>query len=568
MSDAGTWAVMSIEEADARLTAPGSYFEISDAVVLGRPMKIWANALPSFAAGVEQMRQYEDREYAVYGDERVSYAGLLRAIETFADFLVSQGVRKGDRVALAMRNLPEWPIILFAVTSIGAVFVPLNAWWTAAELERALDDSGAVMLVGDAQRIAAVMPRRDTLPNVRDYVVSRGEVEGARTLESLLGKAPDWHLLPSKPMPRVDIHPDDPATIFYTSGTTSSPKGVVGSHRAAMTTQLTHIYSVARVLLRLGAEAPPTGVQKVMMCGVPFFHVTGCHTAVMMHLLVGNKMVMAYRWDAGEALRLIEQERVTITGGVPTIAWQLLEHPDRPQRDLSSLENIGYGGAPAAPELQRRLAKDMGLLVGTGWGMTETSSTVMAHVGPEYATHPESCGPATPVSRQRIVDPDTGEVLGMGGVGELQVYGPMIAAGYWNKPEATAQTFVDGWLRTGDLARVDEEGFYYLVGRCKDLILRGGENIYPAEVEAALFEHPAIDDAAVLGIPDDRLGELPAAVVHVLPGHDVGEQELRDWVAARLAGFKVPSRVIALPDLLPRNANGKVLKQELARLFE
>lgn len=558
---------MSISDADAVLTAPGSLFETDEILVRGRPTRVWKNAISNFAEVVEVLRGYEYREFAVYGDERIGYAGLLRATETFANFLVEQGITKGDRVALAMRNLPEWPVAFLATTAIGAIIVPLNAWWTSRELIGAIADSGSVMLIADADRIDRIASFKDELPALRHVIGTRGARDGVRSLESIIGDTASWHLLPTRPMPAVAIDADEHATIFYTSGTTSSPKGVLGSHRAALTTPLTHAYGFARSLVRSGQTPPPDQAQKVMLCGVPFFHVSGCHSALLTSLLAGARLVIIYRWDAGEVLRLIEKERVTMTGGVPTIAWQLLEHADRARYDLSSLEVVGYGGAPAPAELQRQLSRQLAVHPSTGWGMTETSATFMSHIGVEYAGHPESCGVPSPVSRQRIVDPESGTIMAPGEIGELQVYGPMVVEGYWNKPEATAEVFQDGWLRTGDLARVDEEGFFYIVGRAKDLILRGGENIYPAEVEAVLFEHPAVDDAAVLGIAHPRLGEQPVAVVHFAPSHQPDEKELQAWVAARLAAFKVPVRIVALPDLLPRNANGKILKQELVRWF-
>ena len=566
MTEARGWPVLSIAMADAVLTAAGSPFETAETVVCGRPATVWKHALPTLAHAVAHLRQYEALTFAVYGEERIGYAGLLRAIETLAAHLVAQGVSKGDRVALAMRNLPEWPVVFFAATAIGAIVVPLNAWWTGQELTAALIDADATILIGDAERIDRIAANLHALPHLREIIVARAERGGARPLSSIIGAAEGWHLLPPIALPSVDIAPDDHATIFYTSGTMGSPKGALGSHRAILTTPLTQTYSYARAILRAG-EPLPAPVPKVLLCAIPFFHVTGCHSAMLTALLGGSMLVLVHRWEAGEVLRLIEQEQVTITGGVPTMAWQLLEHPDRSCYDLSSLEVIGYGGAPAAPELARRLASDMPGEPSTGWGMTETSATVMSHVRDEYATHPESCGLPAPVARLRIVDPETGTTLGTDAIGELQVYGPMVVEGYWNKPEATAATFIDGWLRTGDLARIDAEGFCYMVGRAKELIIRGGENIYPAEVEAALFEHPAIDDAAVIGIPHRTLGEQPAAVVHFMPGHHADEQDLRAWVAARLAAFKVPVQIVALPDMLPRSATGKVMKPELARLF-
>jgi long-chain acyl-CoA synthetase len=254
---------------------------------------------------------------------------------------------------------------------------------------------------------------------------------------------------------------------------------------------------------------------------------------------------------------------VQITGGVPTIAWQILEHPDRAKYDLSSLELITYGGAPSAPELVKKIWEEFGALPGNGWGMTETMATVTAHVGEDYLNRPDSAGPPVPVADLKIVAADGVTELPVGEVGELWARGPQIVIGYWNKPE----TFVDGWVRTGDLARLDEEGFLTIVDRAKDMIIRGGENIYSIEVENILYQYPGVIDAALIGIPHHTLGEEPAAVVHLAPGASATEEQLKAWVRERLAIFKTPVRIVFLDQPLPRNANGKILKKDLKALF-
>jgi long-chain acyl-CoA synthetase len=299
------------------------------------------------------------------------------------------------------------------------------------------------------------------------------------------------------------------------------------------------------------------------------FHATGLSATLCPLVNSGGKIVLMRRWDAEPAMQLIEREKVMSTGGVPTIAWQLIEHPARTKYDLSSLQAVTYGGAPSAPELVRRIAETFpGSAPGNGWGMTETTATFTSHLGKDYENRPDSAGPAAPVGEMQIRDPADGKtVLAAGAVGELWVKGPQVVKGYWNKPEATAETFVDGWLRTGDLARIDEEGFLFIIDRAKDMLIRGGENIYCVEVENVLYEHPAVMDAALVGLPHKTLGEEPAAVVHLRPGGEATEQELRDLVRSRLAAFKVPVKVVFWPETLPRNANGKILKTELKKVF-
>jgi acyl-CoA synthetase (AMP-forming)/AMP-acid ligase II len=281
----------------------------------------------------------------------------------------------------------------------------------------------------------------------------------------------------------------------------------------------------------------------------------------------GNTMIFMRKWDVVKAFEIIEREKVNSTGGVPTIAWQLIEHPDREKYDLRSLEAIAYGGAPSAPELVRKIKEVFGATPGNGWGMTETMATVTQHSSEDYLHRPDSAGPCVPVSELRIMNEDGTAEMPTGDVGELWAKGPQIVKGYWNNPDATAAAFVDGWVRTGDLARLDDEGFCYIVDRAKDMVIRGGENIYSSEVENILYEHPAVMDAALIGIPHRILGEEPAAVVHLAAGQQVSEEDLKLWVRARLAVFKTPVRIIFTNETLPRNANGKILKKDLKALF-
>jgi steroid-24-oyl-CoA synthetase len=272
---------------------------------------------------------------------------------------------------------------------------------------------------------------------------------------------------------------------------------------------------------------------------------------------------MMYRWDAGRALELIERERVTSFGGVPTMVLQVLDHPDFHRRDTSSVKGVGYGGAPAPPDLVRRVQEQLGSVpASNGYGLTETSSLSTMNSGPDYLAKPDSVGPPVPVVSVKAVDP-LGEEVPVGETGELWIKGPNVVKGYWNRPDATAQTFTEGWLHTGDVARIDGEGFVYIVDRAKDMLIRGGENVYCVEIESVLYDHPAVDDAAVIGIPHPTLGEEVGAVVHVRPGMQTTERELQEYVGTRLAAFKVPVRVWFYEGELPRNPAGKVLKREL-----
>jgi acyl-CoA synthetase (AMP-forming)/AMP-acid ligase II len=558
------WPHMTIAEVDAALTAPGARFEMENVTIRGVPTRVWKNAPPSLPMLARFSRLHGERLITIFEEERVSFEASFRASAAIAAELQRRGIGKGDRVALAMMNLPEWPAIFFGITALGAIAVPLNAWWTGPELEYGLADSGAKALLCDRSRHARIAPQLASLPELKHVIVSRAET-GDR-LEDLIGPPGSWKDLPAIDLPEAGVLPDDPAAIFYTSGTTGKPKGALGSHRNLMTNILSTGYVTARAALRRG-QTPPEPSPRVGLLVIPLFHVTACSASLMGSMVAGNTSIFMRKWDTVEAMEIIQRERVQVTGGVPTIAWQILEHPDRDKYDLSSLELITYGGAPSAPELVKRIWEEFGALPGNGWGMTETMATVTAHVGEDYLNRPDSAGPPVPVADLKIVAPDGVTQLPTGEVGELWARGPQIVIGYWNKPEATAETFVDGWVRTGDLAKLDEEGFLTLVDRAKDMIIRGGENIYSIEVENVLYQHPAVIDAALIGIPHHTLGEEPAAIVHLKPGATATEEELKAWVRDRLAIFKTPVRIVFLDHPLPRNANGKILKKDLKALF-
>ncbi len=564
-----SWPAMSLAEVKALLTAPAAKFEMDEAVIDGVPTRVWKNAPPTMRYLLEASRGHADRLFVIYEDERVSYEAHYRATAALAAHLVALGIGKGDRVALAMRNLPEWSVAFFAGVAIGAIMVPLNAWWTGAELEYGLRDSGARVLIVDGERHGRLESLYATLPDLGHVIVARATTplgEATQRLEEVIGTPHDWPSLAEVPLPPAAVAPDDAATIFYTSGTTGAPKGALGSHRNFMTNIMSSGYTAARACLRRG-EAPPEPTPRVSLTVIPMFHVTACSAGMMGSIASGSTMVFLRKWDATRALEIIEREKVNMTGGVPTIAWQLLEHPDRANYNLSSLDTIAYGGAPSAPELVRRIHQEFGALPGNGWGMTETTATVTQHGGEDYLNRPDSAGAPVATADIEVRGKDGTTVLPSNTIGELWARGPMIVKGYWNKPDATAATFIDGWVRTGDLARIDDEGFLFIADRAKDIVIRGGENIYSIEVENVLYAHPAVTDAALVGVPHRTLGEEPAAIVHLCPGCGATEAELQAFVRERLAGFKVPVAIRFLSEPLPRNANGKILKKELKALF-
>ncbi|RMD84909.1 MAG: long-chain fatty acid--CoA ligase [Candidatus Dadabacteria bacterium] len=551
------------DDPSAVLTAPGAMFEIEETVVRGIPMKVWKNTPPSLRDVLEQSRAHGDKTFLVYEDERWTFEEHFRAAASLGRLLVERwGVRKGDRVAIAMRNYPEWSISFWAAAVAGAIVVPLNAWWSGEELEYGLADSGAKILFCDEQRAERVAPALERVP-LEKVVVARADEPlrpGWLAFERVLEEAGRDDRLPD-----VRIEPDDDATIFYTSGTTGRPKGALGTHRNICTNLVSLAYAQARGVLRSGGslEELLARPQPAQLLSVPLFHATGCHSILVANTAFGGKLVMMYKWDPELALQLIERERITSFGGVPAMVWQVLESPNLRKYDLSSIENVSYGGAPAAPELVRRICEVFPKVSpGNGYGLTETSSVTTFNFGEDYKRKPDSVGQPVPVCEVKVVD-DQGHELEPGRVGELWIKGPNVVRGYWQKPEATAETFTDGWLHSGDIARIDEEGFVYILDRAKDMLIRGGENVYCVEIESVLYDHPDVLDAAVVGLPHKVLGEEVGAVVQVREGSNVTEQELRDHVARHLAAFKVPVRIDIRYQPLPRNPQGKILKRQL-----
>jgi long-chain acyl-CoA synthetase len=577
-------------EAAATLTAPGQPFEMEDLVIRSIPTRTWKSAPATLRTVLEMSAFHGDKDFLVYEDERLTFAEHYRAVATLAHALIDQfGVTKGDRVAIAMRNLPEWVIAFWASIAVGAVVVPLNAWWTGPELAYGLSDSGTALVFVDEERRERILPHLDDIPDLRVMVVCCEEHDPAGGRRVATGAQVDRRDGPPLPvipftdvtgphgpydtLPEVLIDPDDDATIFYTSGTTGRPKGAVGTHRNSVS-NLMNLFFVATMgtLRRSGpVGGAGEGTQNANLLSVPLFHATGCHAVLVSNTAAGGKLVMMHHFNPERALELIERERITIFGGVPAMVMQVIDSPAFATHDTSSVRSISYGGAPCPPDLVRRIKQHFpGGAPGNGYGLTETSAMTTMNSGDDYVRKPDSVGPPAPVCDVAVVDEDYAEdeppadqSPDPARTGELWIKGPNVVRGYWNRPQETAASFTRGWLHTGDVARIDEEGFVHIVDRAKDMIIRGGENVYCVEVEAALFAHPAVADCAVIGVPHPVLGEEVGAVVVLRPGESVGADELARFVGESLAAFNVPSRFWFRSDPLPRNPAGKVLKREL-----
>ncbi len=548
-----------------------------DTSVRGVDIREFAAAPPTLRAIWEATMakpELADRTYLVYEDERYDYSEIGRQVRALAWYLRDiHGVGSGDRVAIAMRNYPEWIVSYWAIVSLGAAVVGMNAWWTSPEMEYGLIDSSPKVVIADEERVARIAPIFDAVrqkaPMSVITVRTDAAVPGSIRWDAVVAETAT---LPTA-LPPATIDPDDDACIFYTSGTTGFPKGAQLTHRGCVH-NIMHLGFWATAAGLAGAKAaaaagvdpaaPPTA-PPVFMASTPLFHVTANNCILHPATLNGATLVLLYKWDPARALELIERERVTNFSGVPTMSRELLAHPDWATRDTSSILGMGGGGAALQPDLVHKI--DSALTKGvpsTGYGLTETHGIVTANGGAFFLEKSASCGPVMPTFDAKLIDDDGNEVApGSGGRGQLCVRGPAVIKGYLNRSEATADAIREGWFNTGDIAMIDEDGFVYIVDRAKDMVIRGGENVYCSEVEVALYAHVAVAEAAVFGIPEERLGEEVAAGIYLHPGASVSVEELSAFLAQTLAKHKIPSRVWFLDAPIPRNANGKFVKREL-----
>jgi long-chain acyl-CoA synthetase len=554
---------LSYPEAISTVTQPGQWFETELVTVGDAQFRQFKNA-PATVRDLFDGARGSDATFLVYEDEEWSFNRVMTEVDALGYALVhTYNIKKGDRVGIAMRNLPEWIISFAAILSVGAVSVSLNAWWTEDEIDYAVSDSGLSLMIADTERVA-----RAHGPCERAGV----PILGARLdgIQPLSPHVRSWNevLVRGVPMPEVVISADDDATILYTSGTTGFPKGAVSTHRAISNAIMAFASSGAIQALRrepvdAGTEPSPAGLPCFILI-VPLFHVTGCIPVMMSCFTLRLKLVMMYRWEPERALQLIERHRVTNFVGVPTQSWDMLENPNFSKYDTSSLSAVGGGGAPAPPKLVARVESSFKKgRPSIGYGMTETNAYGPGNFGDDYVSHPTSTGRTPTIIMDFEIRDEANNVLGPNERGEIWMRSPTLIRGYWNRPEATAETIQKGWLRSGDIGRVDEEGFLYIEDRAKDMVLRAGENVYSAEVEAAIYDHPAVNEAAVFGVPHERLGEEVACVVMLREGVSLSEDELRNHLSEHLAGFKVPTRVAFTTEPLPRNPAGKFLKREL-----
>lgn len=543
--------------------APGSELAIETASIDGQEMSVFSNVPTNlgelYALGLEAA----DEPFLVYQDERFTFEESLDLALRLARVLrENYDIQLGDCVAICARNSPEWCITYMAITMIGAIVVPMNSWWKSPELKFGLTDSDSKLIFLDPARLELVQTFIDDL----DVEVVMIKPESESSFPEFYALARSVEPLSEEELREIQVLPEDRATIMYTSGSTGMPKGVLSTHRNIINALYTwkFVKEINEILRPELLEENPE-YQPALLANVPLFHVTGSHAQFLASFIYLRKFVMMYKWDAETALKLIEEERISIFHGVPTMAWELMQSPSFSSTDLSSLRGVASGGAPRPPEHLSLIMQKFpdAAIPGLGYGLTETNAIGAIISGKFYASRPNSTGrPTPPVTSVKIVD-DEGNTLGSGGIGEICIKGPTVMKGYWNNPEATAEVIKDGWFHSGDIGMLDELGFLIILDRAKDIVIRGGENIGCAEVEYAISEHPEVSEVSVYGIPDERLGELPCASIMLQESSELNAEQLTDFLHARIAAFKIPARYFFQYEQLPRIATGKIAKKEL-----
>ena len=551
-----------LQEVWQELTTQGAPFHVEEIEVRGSPMRVYSAAPPSLRELWLASTVHASNDYLVYNEERWTYEQAHRDVASIANWLRNQGINPGDRVAISMRNYPEWLLAYWACVSTGVAAVGLNAWWIDDELEYGLKDSAPKVLICDQERL-------DRFDNIKNNFTDM-VIVGVRISNSREYVIPFADLIATGgALPEVTIDPDADACIFYTSGTTGKPKGAQLTHRGCVHNVMNLGFwgtAMSLATARVNKVAPPNPDDAPLpsaLVTTPLFHVTANNCLAQGTTMAGGKLVHMYRWNAGEALKIIEREKITNLTGVPVMARELISHPDFDKYDTSSLTSVGGGGAQLQPDLVVKIDSIVKTArPGTGYGMTETCGIITAIGGDFFIDKPDSAGPAMPTFEAKTVDPE-GNDLPQGEAGELWVRGAPVIKGYLNQEEATAESITDGWLHTGDVARIDEHGFIYIVDRLKDMVLRGGENIFCSEIEVVIFEMDQVAECAVFAVPDDRLGEEVGVAIFRKTDSNLAADEVRSYCTTAMAKHKIPRYIWILDEPLQKNANGKFMKKEM-----
>lgn len=545
------------------LKAPQSSLATETIVIDGQQLDVFSKVPKNLGSIYQLGLMAADSTFLVYQEERFSFAQTLDKTARLASALVQRyGIKKGDRVTICARNSPEWCISYMAITTIGAVVVPMNSWWKGPEMQYGLDHSGSRVALLDDARLKQITPYLQDL-DIEIISIKPGATSNYPEFYSLIES---MEPISAADVGAIQVEPEDNAAIMYTSGSTGHPKGVLSSHRNIINALYTWYFvkEVTEIMWPELVEKNPEFAPAII-ANVPLFHVTGSHAQFLASFLYQRKFVMMFKWDAELALELIEKERISVLHGVPTQTWEVMESDKFASTDLRSLRGVQSGGAPRPPEhlnimLDKFPAK---AIPGLGYGLTETNAIGAIISGKFYEARPNSTGRPTPPVTSLVIQDEAGRELASGEVGEICIKGPTIMKGYWNQPAATAEVIKNGWFHTGDIGMLDELGFVIILDRAKDIVIRGGENIGCAEVEYAITEHPAISEVSVYGIPDERLGEVPCASIMLKPEQQLKSSELKAFLADKIAAFKIPELMFFQHQPLPRLAAGKIAKKQL-----
>ncbi|GAA5894576.1 class I adenylate-forming enzyme family protein [Sporobolomyces salmoneus] len=566
----------TLDECHKILTGPGMPWEMENRVIKGRKVRVYKQLPPSVRDFWLATKAHGKKECIVYENERYSYEEAQTKVQHLASLFHQRGVRKGDRIAIAMRNLPEWIFTFFAAHSIGAVAVAVNAWLSPEALAHVLNLTQPSLAVVDEERATLFKRQLGSLSEggCKSLIVvrARGQTPaGFERFEDALRSTP------ARPLPPIEILPEDPAILFLTSGTTSLPKAVLSTQRQFLTNRLNTSIASARSLLRQGLSLPapdPNAEQRVALITIPLFHVMGCHSFLMLATAIGAKMILMHKFDAVKAAEIVEKEGVHTVGGVPHLVMQMYEQLD-PNKS-TKLDGFSFGGGPAAARLPGDVKRKLkNVSPAQGYGLTEVNSVATSVAGEDYVQHPLSCGLAAPTVDLKIIPVDSPDPvskspsLETGQVGEVCIFGCNVAEGYYNDEKSTQAAFEeDGWFRSGDVGYLDADGFLFITDRSKDMIIRSGENIASVSVENAIFQHDAVKEVAVVGMPDDLRGE---EVVALCVPHESAssspptEEILQKLVISLLPKHCVPAMILFSQTELPRNATGKILKAQVKK---
>ncbi len=550
-----------LDQIRSDLSGPGKPFEFTTARIGDVDLPVYKFMPPNITHTICQAKQFGAREFVVDGERRLTYADILGQAGGLARILTAQyHIGQGKRVAVAMRNSPECIVAYLAVLLAGATAVAVNSRGARDEMRHAVQDTECSLLIADDKRAALLESA-----HLCEMLVAKGSVFEGRNREPLV-------IEPVEPEPS-SVAPDDAALILFTSGTTGRPKGAVLTHRNVGTflyglqhhgaTMLAYAAQQANCTLEaLRAMLPQTATFGIF----PLFHVSGICSMVLGAMQGGGKIVMLERWDPVRALALAEREKITMLQGPPSVLWDVLNSPAFAESDLRSLTNVGIGGQATPLNLIDALNRALpSVALGTGFGMTETTGSIAASMGPEFMANPKSAGRIMPGVLVRVLD-EHGHEVPQGGVGEIWVRGALVMAGYWNNPDANEEVLVDGWLRTGDIGFVDQDRYITIVDRKKDVVIRGGENIYCAELERVFQSFPGVFEVAAFGVPDERWGERVVLAVVPQPGETLAVDEILAHGASRLADYKRPSEVFFTPPF-ERNVVGKIDKIKLRKAY-